>query len=154
MWKDLEILFIVSLIFFFFIFLTPENDRLLANRVGDFLGKISYSLYLLHIPVITSYSIHYTKLYEVIDSIIRVISIIYKTRCNLVTTNNTRIDAIELLVKRIKWFFYLVKTFTRLKPKCSFLIVTLSLITQILRLMSFLVPIKMLFLLGESRSYP
>jgi len=72
----------------------------------------------------------------------------------LVTTNNTRIDAIELLVKRIKWFFYLVKTFTRLKPKCSFLIVTLSLITQILRLMSFLVPIKMLFLLGESRSYP
>ncbi len=52
MWKDLEILFIVSLIFFFFIFLTPENDRLLANRVGDFLGKISYSLYLLHIPIL------------------------------------------------------------------------------------------------------
>ncbi|BFM11426.1 hypothetical protein R50072_15790 [Simiduia litorea] len=38
---------------FCIVFLVPNNNILLANKIGDFMGKISYSLYLLHIPVIT-----------------------------------------------------------------------------------------------------
>ena len=52
MWRDSRTLFAVSLFFFMIIFLTPDDDPLIANRIGDFLGKISYSLYLLHFPVL------------------------------------------------------------------------------------------------------
>lgn len=52
LWKDVSILVAVSLIFFAIVFLVPDNNPILANPLGDFLGKISYSLYLLHIPVL------------------------------------------------------------------------------------------------------
>lgn len=52
MWKSYEVLFVISTVFFAVIFLVPDNNPVLANRVGDFIGKISYSLYLLHMPII------------------------------------------------------------------------------------------------------
>ncbi|MBN1453393.1 MAG: acyltransferase [Anaerolineales bacterium] len=52
MWTDIGIFFVVSAVFFVLIFLVPEDNPLLSNPFGDFLGKISYSLYLLHIPIL------------------------------------------------------------------------------------------------------
>jgi peptidoglycan/LPS O-acetylase OafA/YrhL len=51
-WQDISILLCMSWIFFLVVFFVPDNNRLLANKVGDFLGKISYSLYLLHMPIL------------------------------------------------------------------------------------------------------
>ncbi|MEC4087284.1 acyltransferase [Pseudoalteromonas rubra] len=53
MWLSYEVLLVMSVVFFCVVFLVPDNNILLANKVGDFFGKISYSLYLLHMPVIT-----------------------------------------------------------------------------------------------------
>ncbi|MCF2909859.1 acyltransferase [Pseudoalteromonas sp. DL2-H2.2] len=53
MWLSYEVLLVMSSVFFCVVFLVPDNNILLANKVGDFFGKISYSLYLLHMPVIT-----------------------------------------------------------------------------------------------------
>ncbi|QTL34330.1 acyltransferase family protein [Pseudoalteromonas viridis] len=52
MWLSYEVLLVMSSVFFCVVFLVPDNNILLANKVGDFFGKISYSLYLLHVPVI------------------------------------------------------------------------------------------------------
>jgi peptidoglycan/LPS O-acetylase OafA/YrhL len=52
MWQDVGVLFSVSFVFFFLVFLVPDKNILLSNRIGDFIGKISYSLYLLHQPVL------------------------------------------------------------------------------------------------------
>ena len=52
MWQDSRILFALSFIFFSIVFFVPDHNRVLSNHVGDFLGKISYSLYLLHLPVL------------------------------------------------------------------------------------------------------
>ena len=52
MWRDVTVLSAMSLIFFITTFLVPDDNVFLCNRVGDFLGKISYSLYLLHLPVL------------------------------------------------------------------------------------------------------
>lgn len=52
MFKDLGVLLIISVVFFCCVFLVPDSNPLLANGLGDYLGKISYSLYLLHIPVL------------------------------------------------------------------------------------------------------
>ncbi|WMS86188.1 acyltransferase family protein [Pleionea litopenaei] len=52
LWQDLGVWLIMSLAFFAITFLIPDDNSLLSNRVGDFLGKISYSLYLLHMPVL------------------------------------------------------------------------------------------------------
>lgn len=52
MWLSYEVLLVMSAIFFCVVFLVPDNNRLLANKLGDFIGKISYSLYLLHMPII------------------------------------------------------------------------------------------------------
>ena len=52
MWLSYEVLFVMSCVFFCIVYLVPDDNVLLANRVGDFLGKISYSLYLLHMPII------------------------------------------------------------------------------------------------------
>ncbi|TMO83128.1 acyltransferase family protein [Pseudoalteromonas spongiae] len=53
MWLSYEVLLVMSTVFFCVVFLVPNNNVLLANRFGDFIGKISYSLYLLHMPIIT-----------------------------------------------------------------------------------------------------
>lgn len=55
MWKDAGILAAVSLVFFCITFLVPKDNALLSNRIGDFLGKISYSLYLLHAPILIQF---------------------------------------------------------------------------------------------------
>jgi peptidoglycan/LPS O-acetylase OafA/YrhL len=52
MWLNLEVLLVMASVFFCLVFLVPDNNIILANKVGDFIGKISYSLYLLHMPVI------------------------------------------------------------------------------------------------------
>jgi peptidoglycan/LPS O-acetylase OafA/YrhL len=52
MWLSYEVLLVMSTVFFCIVFLVPDNNVLLANRLGDFIGKISYSLYLLHMPII------------------------------------------------------------------------------------------------------
>ncbi len=52
MWLSYEVLLVMSSVFFCIVFLVPNNNILLANKFGDFIGKISYSLYLLHMPVI------------------------------------------------------------------------------------------------------
>ncbi|MBD1584646.1 acyltransferase family protein [Pseudoalteromonas sp. S16_S37] len=52
MWLSYEVLFVMATVFFCIVFLVPDNNILLANRFGDFIGKISYSLYLLHMPII------------------------------------------------------------------------------------------------------
>lgn len=53
MWLSYEVLLVMSSVFFCVVFLVPNNNVLLANRFGDFIGKISYSFYLLHMPIIT-----------------------------------------------------------------------------------------------------
>ena len=61
MWKDVGILFSVSVVFFCIAFLVPDNVHITSNRIGDFLGKMSYSLYLFHLPVfglIKNYAIY------------------------------------------------------------------------------------------------
>ena len=53
-WHDLSILFMISEVFFVLLFLVPDNNIFLSNKIGDFFGKISYSLYLLHLPILLS----------------------------------------------------------------------------------------------------
>ncbi len=53
MWSDAGVLVLLSGVFFAVVFLVPDNNLLLENPIGDFLGKVSYSLYLLHLPVLT-----------------------------------------------------------------------------------------------------
>lgn len=53
MWKDVGILFTVSFVCFSLVFFVPDDNIILSNFIGDFLGKISYSLYLLHLPVLS-----------------------------------------------------------------------------------------------------
>lgn len=53
MWLSYEVLLVMSTVFFCLVFLVPDDNVLLANKLGDFIGKISYSLYLLHMPIIT-----------------------------------------------------------------------------------------------------
>jgi len=52
MWLSYEVLLVMSGVFAAVVFLVPDNNRLLANKLGDFLGKISFSLYLFHLPII------------------------------------------------------------------------------------------------------
>jgi peptidoglycan/LPS O-acetylase OafA/YrhL len=52
MWQDPTILLALSLVFFITVFAVPDDNPLLVNRVGDFLGRISYSLYLWHLPIL------------------------------------------------------------------------------------------------------
>lgn len=52
MWGDVKILLVVSLIFFVVVFFVPDENKILANPVGDYVGRISYSLYLLHMPIL------------------------------------------------------------------------------------------------------
>lgn len=52
LWSDTRLLVSVAVIFFVLVFLVPAKNRLLENPLGDFVGKISYSIYLLHYPVL------------------------------------------------------------------------------------------------------
>jgi peptidoglycan/LPS O-acetylase OafA/YrhL len=52
MWLSYEVLLVMSTVFFCVVFLVPDNNIFLANKFADFIGKISYSLYLLHMPII------------------------------------------------------------------------------------------------------
>ena len=52
MWLNYEVLIVFTAVFFSLVYLVPDHNLLLANPIGDFLGKISYSLYLLHMPIL------------------------------------------------------------------------------------------------------
>lgn len=52
--EDPRILFCISLIFFATVFLVPPGNPFLENRIGDKVGEISYSLYLLHQPLLVA----------------------------------------------------------------------------------------------------
>lgn len=52
MWFDPAVLAAMSAIFFAIVFMVPEGNRVLENPVADHLGKISYSMYLLHFPLL------------------------------------------------------------------------------------------------------
>jgi len=52
MWRDFGVYFQVSGLFAIYLFLTPDNSKWICNNVGDYLGKISYSVYLLHLPLL------------------------------------------------------------------------------------------------------
>lgn len=52
MWFNPLILLAMGLIFFCLVFMVPDGNPVLENKPGDFLGKISYSMYLLHFPVL------------------------------------------------------------------------------------------------------
>ncbi|WP_462174412.1 acyltransferase family protein [Pseudoalteromonas xiamenensis] len=52
MWLSYEVLLVMGSIFFAVLYLVPDTNVVLSNNLTDFLGKISYSLYLLHLPII------------------------------------------------------------------------------------------------------
>lgn len=52
LWSDPRLLVSITIIFFVIVFFVPANNWFLENPVGDFVGKISYSIYLLHYPVL------------------------------------------------------------------------------------------------------
>jgi len=52
MWLNYEVLLVMSAVFFSVVYMVPDNNPFLVNKLGDFIGKISFSLYLLHMPLI------------------------------------------------------------------------------------------------------
>lgn len=50
---SLEGVFLIGSLFFVLVFAGPQDSWLFNNRIGDFFGKISFSLYLLHLPVLS-----------------------------------------------------------------------------------------------------
>ncbi len=52
MWFLPLLLLAMSAIFFVLVFLVPDGNPMLEHRLGDYLGNISYSMYLLHFPVL------------------------------------------------------------------------------------------------------
>lgn len=51
-WRDIRVFITLSFVFFVLVFLVPEKNKLLNNKIGDFIGKISFSVYLLHMPIL------------------------------------------------------------------------------------------------------
>jgi peptidoglycan/LPS O-acetylase OafA/YrhL len=51
-WQDAGVFCTLSLAFYCLAVLVPDDNRLLGNRAGDFIGRVSYSLYLLHLPLL------------------------------------------------------------------------------------------------------
>jgi peptidoglycan/LPS O-acetylase OafA/YrhL len=51
-WSEAAILVALTVIFFAVVFLVPDDNPILANRWGDILGSCSYSLYMLHLPIL------------------------------------------------------------------------------------------------------
>jgi len=52
MWRDFGIFLQVTILFSLYLFLTPDKSRWVCNQAGDYFGKISYSVYLLHLPLL------------------------------------------------------------------------------------------------------
>lgn len=52
LWYSFTTYLAVTFFFFTWVFMIPEKNTLFSNKLGDFLGKISYSMYLLHLPLI------------------------------------------------------------------------------------------------------
>ena len=63
LWKNIWIFTIISSIFFIIIFMIPVNNKFLETNLGDFIGKISYSIYILHYPLLKI-----IKEFEIINS--------------------------------------------------------------------------------------
>jgi len=51
-WREPFVYAAMCVVFYVIVFLVPDDHPWLANRLGDHLGKVSYSLYLLHLPVL------------------------------------------------------------------------------------------------------
>jgi len=60
-------------------------------------------------------------------------------------------DCFNLFSQRAGYYSNLVKRFFKLKAKCSMMIIAFTIITQVLTLASFLIPLKMLFFLGQEK---
>lgn len=52
LWNNTFVFFVLSFVFFCVVYLVPDENIVMSNKVGDFFGKISYSLYLIHIPIL------------------------------------------------------------------------------------------------------
>lgn len=53
-WEDAWIYPALALIFFLLVFVAPRGHIVLENGLGDFYGRISYSLYLTHVPILVA----------------------------------------------------------------------------------------------------
>jgi peptidoglycan/LPS O-acetylase OafA/YrhL len=51
-WSDVFTYIGISLFFFCWVFLTPKTSKIYSNQFGSYLGMISYSLYLWHLPLL------------------------------------------------------------------------------------------------------
>ena len=91
MWMDVGILFSVSLVFFLIVFLVPDDDALVSNRIGDFLGKISYSLYLLHLPILFQIKDQAARFPELFLPIFLIMTIVVSYISYLVIENPARL---------------------------------------------------------------
>lgn len=52
LWGNIFVLLSVSVFFYTVVFLTPSHSIIYGNMIGDFLGKVSYSMYLWHLPIL------------------------------------------------------------------------------------------------------
>lgn len=55
MWEDYRVLVLLGFAFFTVVFFVPKDNVILENKVGDFTGRVSYSIYLLHFPILRLY---------------------------------------------------------------------------------------------------
>lgn len=52
LWSDLMVLSLITFVLVCCVFFIPKTNFILNNPVGEFMGKISYSTYLLHMPIL------------------------------------------------------------------------------------------------------
>lgn len=52
LWYSFITFLAVTIFFCVWVFMIPGNSKIFSNKIGDFMGKISYSMYLWHLPVI------------------------------------------------------------------------------------------------------
>jgi peptidoglycan/LPS O-acetylase OafA/YrhL len=90
MWQDVGILFAVSLVFFLLAFLVADKNILLSKPIGDSIGKISYSLHLLHRPVLFQLEKPVSGQSEIFLMIFLVVSIIISYMSYLIIQNPSR----------------------------------------------------------------
>ena len=63
-------------------------------------------------------------------------------------------NGVSILKEKLLWFLQTAGEFTRLKPKCSILMMLLLLLTQVMALLTLIVPMKMIFILAEEPYTP